>query len=404
MSNINYEQLLSVLPCGIFTFNNNGTIVFVNDTLLQKLNYKLSDLVGSSIESIYTLSTRIFHQTHFFPLLRLQTNAGEIFLTLRAKNGDDIPVLVNAVQTVLNGETINVCACITIYQRKQYEQEILLAKRAAEEANEKNEALQKVKQELENDRETLDRQVTKLKYRNEELAQLSNIFTHELQEPVRKVSLFTDVLGSDASMINGEKARSLIDIILQSSHKMRKLLRGVQEFLFLNVEKIQVENVDLSQLIKQEFQLVSERFADVDVSFSVTQIPIIEGDAKQLSTLFNELLSNCFLCRHEERKLVINIECATVSENVFNSIEGKYRFDDFLQISIQDNGNGFDQDTELHIFKILKKLDVTSEGIGMGLAVCKKIVENHNGKITAVGQNGVGAKFVLLLPLPSSNN
>lgn len=129
------DELLNRAPCGFLTFTDDGTIRVVNDTLLRMLWYERSDLLGQHMESIMPVASRIFYQTHFFPLLKMQGKADEIYLALRSKNGEEIPVLVNAERRKRDGADVNDCVIIHMRQRRRYEDEILEAKREAEKAN-----------------------------------------------------------------------------------------------------------------------------------------------------------------------------------------------------------------------------------------------------------------------------
>src|ERR1051325_1521698 len=92
------DDLLNTAPCGFMTFTDEGTIRAVNATLLKLLGAAADELEGQHVESILPVASRIFYQTHFFPLLKLHGEASEIYFSLRSKNGEDIPVLVNAAR------------------------------------------------------------------------------------------------------------------------------------------------------------------------------------------------------------------------------------------------------------------------------------------------------------------
>ena len=129
------DDLLNRAPCGFLTFTDEGAISAVNETLLRLLGHVEQGLFGKQIESILPVASRIFYQTHFFPLLKLHGEVQEVYFSLRSKNGEDIPVLVNAARRVREGSEVNDCIIIPMLKRRRYEDEILEAKRAAEEAN-----------------------------------------------------------------------------------------------------------------------------------------------------------------------------------------------------------------------------------------------------------------------------
>ncbi|WP_339382701.1 diguanylate cyclase domain-containing protein [Microcoleus asticus] len=128
------DELLNISPCGFLSFADDGTIVMVNATLLQLLGHETDELRERKIDSILPTASRIFFQTHFFPLLKLHGKVEEIYFSLRSKQGSDIPMLINAVRRK-NGENfVNDCILICIRQRIMYEGEIIKAKKAAEAA------------------------------------------------------------------------------------------------------------------------------------------------------------------------------------------------------------------------------------------------------------------------------
>src|ERR671920_1819044 len=97
------DELVDALPCGIVSFTDEGRILFANRTLATLLGYEPDDLPGRHVESLLTVAGRIFYQTHFFPLLRLHGKAEEVFLSLRAKSGAEVPVLANAKRRAREG-------------------------------------------------------------------------------------------------------------------------------------------------------------------------------------------------------------------------------------------------------------------------------------------------------------
>ena len=130
------DDLLNTAPCGFLAFTDDGIIRALNATLLKLLGADaLEGLQGQRVESILPVASRIFYQTHFFPLLKLHGEVSEIYFSLRSGNGEDIPVLVNAVRRERDGVSINDCIIIPMRQRRRYEDEILEAKREAEKAN-----------------------------------------------------------------------------------------------------------------------------------------------------------------------------------------------------------------------------------------------------------------------------
>ncbi len=160
------DEALNTAPCGFLTFTDNGQILAVNATLLQLLGYELDELRGQHINLILPLSSRIFYQSHFFPLLKLHGHVEEIYISLRSKQGKTLPVLLNAVSQERSGVFINDCIFVLLHQRIQYEDELIVAKKNAEAAihaqNQANAALQQAQIALESKQAELLDTVAKL--------------------------------------------------------------------------------------------------------------------------------------------------------------------------------------------------------------------------------------------------
>jgi PAS domain S-box-containing protein len=128
------DPLLDTAPCGFVSFGDDGKILAVNATLLGWLGYSIGELRDRHMETLMPVATRIFYQTHFFPLLKLTGTVEEVYITLRAKTGEDLPMLTNAARREQTGVLMYDCVFMIVRQRSRYEDEILLAKRSAEEA------------------------------------------------------------------------------------------------------------------------------------------------------------------------------------------------------------------------------------------------------------------------------
>ena len=129
------DELLNTAPCGFLAFADDGTILAVNATLLGWLGRGEGELLGRHVESVLPPGGRIFYQTHFFPLLKLHGRAEEVYLSLRSEGGSDIPVLANAARRQRDGAAVNDCVFVPMRQRRRFEDELLAAKKEAEQAN-----------------------------------------------------------------------------------------------------------------------------------------------------------------------------------------------------------------------------------------------------------------------------
>lgn len=392
-------DITNAAPCCIFSFNDEGLIMQVNDTLCELLGLGRQEVYRQKVNKIFTLSTLIFYQTHFFPLLKMQQCVDELYITLKTAGNEEVPVLLSAKRIIESGSIENVCACLPIYHRKKYEEEILSAKKQAEEALQQNTELIKVKTELQKHIEALDEQLYTLHQRNEELKQFNTIITHDLQEPLRKLHLFTDIL------MNKKEASPLAPVLHKVIHlvnQLRSLLYSVQDYVQLEEQILNIKVVDLEKAVLAAKQKVIAEYPGVPFNIAEKGLEPIEGDFNQLVLLFYELLSNSLKFRRPNQKPEILIEGTRLQYNQFKTSEGRYKYTEHLQIRYSDNSIGFEPQYAQQIFHLLKKLNKEEKGKGIGLTMGKKIIANHRGTISATGQKGAGATFIIYLPLQQS--
>ena len=370
--------LSDIVPCGILAISTGGAIKFVNQTLCDLLGYEKSELTGQPVEKIFTVASKIFYQTHFFPLVKLHGKADEIFFSLRAKDSTTIPMI--AAARYLEEQTY--CTFLPVWQRKKYEEEILNAKRAAEQVIEKNEILNKLKETTELQLAESDRQLSLLRQFNKEYVELSKIIAHDLHEPIRKMLIHIDLLMTDQSL-NMDTLHTNLRKMLSFSNRLRSLTDCLQQYVTVDTSKEEITKVDLNELIHELFDTISRAEGYNDATITVEQLPVIEGRRSQLKTLFMELLSNSFKFRKPSEPLTIAITSTEFRNNIYKEIKEKYRYIDFVRIEVIDNGIGFKSNLNEYIFEMFKKAHPEMEGAGFGLSLARKITERHNGSIYA---------------------
>jgi phosphoserine phosphatase RsbU/P len=128
------DEQLNHAPCGFLTLSEQGIILSINQTLLKALDYNVDKLIGQHINSILSISARLFYQLYFFPLIKVKGQVEEMYISLESKDGAEIPVLINAIKNSRNTQIVFDCVIITISQRSEYENELILAKKEAESA------------------------------------------------------------------------------------------------------------------------------------------------------------------------------------------------------------------------------------------------------------------------------
>jgi len=384
-------------PLLYFTTTDEGTLSDVNDTLCASLLYDRTDLIGKNVESIYTLATRIFQQTHFYPLLKMQGHAEEIFITLRTKDGDDLPVLLNATRKTVEGTILYVYAGIVVRNRKKFEEELIAARKAAETALKENTALQEAQQALKQHTEALEQQIRLVKAQHDELQQFSRVVTHDMQEPLRKLTVFTGMLQEENLSPGSQKAMEKVRRVLV---QMGNILSGLQQYIWLNEKQLKRETINLKHLLAGVVAQLEDGYPAVELELKTGDLHAFEADRAQMKVLFYQLLSNAIRFSKPGKPVQVSIASNELQLNKFQHVEGRYQYEPYLRVIVQDTGVGFEAAYKQQTFELFRRFHKES-GRGIGLSLCKKIIDHHQGSITIDSQVDVGTTVTILLPISS---
>jgi phosphoserine phosphatase RsbU/P len=393
------QNFFDQAPCLYFSSADDGTLLEVNDRLCTMLKFERNELVGKKCEIIFTVSTRIFNQTHFSPLLKMHGHAEEIYITLQRSDGEQIPVLINAERKVINGEAVSMFAGIIVYNRKKFEEELIAAKKQAENALNENTTLVKIKQQLQKRTEELDHQMFFTGKQNEELKQFSRVVSHDMQEPLRKLILFSGMLleGYDEKEI-----KKIVGRIKRVSEQTHEILSGLQQYLWLSDAPLTTECIQLGKLLSSVTKTLETEFPDVKLFVETENTEDFEGNPDQVQLLFYHLLSNAIRFRNGD-KAFVSIVCHKVQLNQFKNIDDRYKYVEYTKIVITDKGIGFNPALKTQLFELFKRLHNES-GRGVGLAICKKITDNHHGSISIDSKVNEGTTITVYLPVNVVNS
>lgn len=389
---------LEQAACGVIEFDDAGTIGYVNATLAAWLNIVPAELVGRKFESILSVANKIFFQTHLFPLLRLNGEVEEIFLTLLTPQGERVPVVTGGRRVESAEGVRNQCVFLSVRQRRKYEDEILQAKEAAETALRSNEELRLTKEALGAHARELEQKMREVLAQNDDLQRITQILSHDLSEPIRKIGLFSDLVREHlATDIDPEAMEGLRKVETEAAH-MERVIHAVRQYLQLDATA-PLEPVDLQQLVTAAARTVSMKLRFNDWTVACEPLPALAGRRTQLLQLFIHLLENAVKFREPSRRLRVAVRGRLVQHNAFEAMRGQYKYVDFVQLELEDNGSGFDPKYRDYAFEFMKKVRLDSPGLGIGLAVCRKIVGLHYGNIHVETVPNVGTTFTVRLPL-----
>lgn len=359
------DELLDTAPCGYLSFGDDGVVGTVNATLVDMLGYSRDQVLGSHVEKLLTTSSRIFYQTHFFPLLRLEGRAEEIFLTFRKATGDPLAVLANAVRRERGGTMVIECVLVHLIQRQKWEDEIIRAKREAEEANRAKSAF-------------------------------LSMMSHDLRTPLNAISGYADLIRMGIRGPVTEAQTQDLDRIKEASRFLQSLLADVLNFARLEAGQLDMrtELIVVDAALRQAEVLVEPQLSAAKLTYSRTSCAadtVVKGDGERLQQILLNLLTNAVKFTPEGGAVIVSCEAAA----------------DRVVIRVADTGPGIPQDKLEQIFQPFVQVSGGPEsgrkpGVGLGLAISRELARAMGGDLTVESTLGAGSIFILALPRASS--
>lgn len=419
------DELLNTAPCGFLSFADDGRVRSINATLLEMLGYKIEDVVGEHIERLFNVGTRIFYQTHWFPLLRLHGHAEEVFLLLRTRDGQSLGVLSYAKRSRTNPSSYD-CVLVHVAERAKYEDELLRAKKALEQTNSE---LQRQKSEAENARDLLEAQAVELELQQQQLQEVAEtlritnaqlearsaeaeelrnaadeanhaksaflaMMSHELRTPLNAIGGYLQILELGIAGPISDAQREILQRLDKSS---RHLLRLINEVL--NLARIEAGHVHydmtttrLIEVLDDVLPMIEPQFASkaIHLNVDVADGIKVRADVEKLSQVLLNLLSNAFKFTGQGGNVVVN---ATTPE------DGAV-----VEIRVRDSGTGIPADKLDAIFQPFVQVDSSrtraAEGSGLGLAISRDLARGMGGDLTVSSVVGEGSTFTLTMANP----
>jgi len=247
--------------------------------------------------------------------------------------------------------------------------------------------------------EELKRFAAKLERSNKELQDFAFVASHDLQEPLRKVQAFGDRLKAACGAELSDKGRDYLDRMQTAAQRMQGLIKDLLTFSRVTSKAQPFEEVDLVKVAREVLSDLEVTIEQLAARVELGELPVIEADPTQMRQLFQNLIGNGLKFRKKDQAPTVKVYCETAKGRLYHQTTLATE-SDICRLVVEDDGIGFEQKYCEKIFNVFQRLHGRSEyeGTGVGLAVCRKIVERHGGSITALSSPDQGARFIVELP------
>ncbi len=376
----------------LVTINPDGTISDVNEATVKATGFSRKELVGTDFSKYFTEPTRA---KEGYEKVFSDGSVTDYGLEIRHRNGTVTPVLYNAsVYRDGSGNITGVFAAARdITERKRAEYALLRAYQELDDrVKERTLELQEMNTMLE--KEIADRKATadELRKKSEELArsnlelqQFAYIASHDLQEPLRAISGFTELLEKRYKGQIDERADKYINFIINGTKQMNQVIFDLLEYSRVQTKAREFGLINTGSSLNQALRNLQTSLKEKDAIVTSDLLPMLSADGIQITQLFQNLIGNAL--KFQKPGTVPKIHVAAEKQ------DGMWVF------SVTDNGIGIDPQYTERIFRIFQRLHAKGEyeGTGIGLAICKRIVERHGGEITVRSEPGIGSTFSFTL-------
>ncbi len=381
----NFGQLIRNAPDAIIVISENSKVLLWNPKTTEIFGLDPEETIGKDLTTLIIPERyQPFHKNGMDKLMEISKSVPinkTIEVLAKNKQGIEFYISLTISQSFQKGQRV----FITFIRDISYERKIKA------ELEVKTNQLAELNMSLEQKNIALERS-------NKELTSFSYVASHDLQEPLRKIKTFSNLLLEKERNLSDE-GKECFDRIITSAGRMQKLIDDLLSFSRTQIYENTLKVVDLNLILADIKTLHHEAIKENRLVINSQKLPVINAVPFQIQQLFENIISNSIKYCKIGEKTEVKITSEIVKDQqrlVFNS--GKIR--NYHKISITDNGIGFDQKYSEKIFEIFQRLHGKNEysGTGIGLSICKKIVENHKGFISAYSEINKGATFEIYLP------
>lgn len=422
-----YRILIEKMHEGAVTLNEDGVILYCNSYFANMVNLPLQKITGTKFKKFISGYSKERVKKLF---TQGEENVLKEEVNLHASNGNELPVLLTAnsfsldnifvlsiILTDLTIQKINLEELeqtnkILLFQSKEIEQraaELVIANREllfqSKEKENRSAELIVANKELQYQNNEKEKRAAELLIANKELEAFNYISSHDLQEPLRKIQTFSSRILEREKSVLSDIGKQDFKRIQSAAHRMQTLIEDLLSYSHTNISENKFEPTDLNKILAQVKDDLNETIWEKRAIIETDGLCTVNVIPFQFRQLMVNLINNAlkFAIYNKPPHIILNAtkqmghqlqsECKDLPAGLFPDKE-------YCHISVTDNGIGFEPQYKEQIFGVFKRLHSKEayEGTGIGLAIVKKIVENHNGFITATGELNKGARFDIYLP------
>jgi PAS domain S-box-containing protein len=366
------RQLLIYAPDAVVVIDKIGIIQFWNPKAESVFGWSISEALGQTLTN--TIIPPQHRKAHDAGMKRFLTT-GEahvlnktIEITALNKKGEEFYVSLTISTTRQKGQIAFIAFIRDITVQKQNEWE------------------------LETKRKELEAS-------NHQLEQFAHVASHDMKEPIRKIKMFTERTLLELDGVMCLNASQYLGKIYTAASRLTNMIDGVLTYSTLAKSDEVFELLDLNQILKSIESDLELLITEKNAGINYAALPAFEGVPFLIYQLFYNLINNSLKFTKKDMPAIIEIS-GTVIEEAGETISSLNKGTSYVEIIVKDNGIGFMQEFSEKIFQTFTRLNSKDkyEGTGLGLALCKNIVTRHKGSIMAIGEEGVGASFKIILP------
>lgn len=372
-----YHELYDYAPVGYFSLDKDGIIRNVNVKCAELLQLNKKEIIGRGFSRFIPIDC----QNKYYHDLAGAVDTGKTReVELRLKIDKLLLNVQMEIMPVYGNDNEKYRIIITdISKRKQIEDELRHTRDTFEErVNEQTVELESV--------------IDELRRSNEELEQFAYVASHDLQEPLRTIASFTQLLERRYKGKFDKDADEFMDYVINAAIQMKEQIEGLLEYSRIAWHGEEFKSVNTNDILNQVINNLIVSIKEASAKITCDKLPNVIGDGIQLQRVFQNMISNAIRFRKCEEPLKIHISACTDEEN------NEYVF------SVSDNGIGIEEQYSERIFVIFQRLHTQDEyhGTGIGLSIVKRIIERHGGHIWVESELGKGSTFYFTIPFKPS--